>query len=147
MPGYTRKQLEAKDKDELIDIILAMQSMIKTLVERVDTLEKEVDYLKKPTTSRNSSLPPSSDLFKHKNQSLRPKSNRKTGGQPGHTGYTLEMSENPDFIKHHFPQGNCPCCNKTYATSDFSIFDKRQVIDIPQIKSTVTDQSGLWYQL
>jgi transposase len=139
MVEYTRKQLEAKDKDELIDIILVMQSIIKTLVERVDTLEKEVKYLKKPTTSHNSSLPPSKDLFKHKNQSLRPKSNRKTGGQPGHTGHTLEMSDTPDYIRHHFPQGNCPCCNKTYTTSDFFIFDKRQVIDIPQIKSTVTD--------
>jgi transposase len=139
MVEYTRKQLEAKDKDELIDIILVMQSMIKTLVKRVDSLEKEVAHLKKPTTSRNSSLPPSKDLFTHKNQSLRPKSKRRTGGQPGHTGHTLEMSENPDFIKHHLPQANCPCCNKTYATSDFSVLDKRQVIDIPQIKSTVTD--------
>lgn len=93
MVEYTRKQLEAKDKDELIDIILIMQSMINSLVARVDTLEKEVAILKKPTNSRNSSRPPSTDLFQHKNQSLRQKSNRKTGGQSGHLGHTLEMRE------------------------------------------------------
>lgn len=139
MVEYTRKQLEAKDKDELIDIILVMQSMIKTLVARVDALEKEVASLKKPTTSRNSSLAPSTDLFKYKNQSLRQKSNRKTGGQPGHPGRTLEMSETPDFTDHHLPQANCPCCNKTFANTDFGLLERRQVIDIPQIKATITD--------
>jgi len=139
MEEYTREQLEAKDKDELIEIILVMQSMIKALVERVDTLEKEVARLKKPTTSRNSSLPPSKDLFSQKNQSLRPKSNLRTGGQPGHPGHTLEVSENPDLIKHYLPESNCPCCNKTYAASDLCVLEKRQVVDIPQIKAIITD--------
>jgi len=139
MVEYTRKQLEAKDKDELIDIILIMQSMIKTLVARVDTLEKEVAILKKPTNSRNSSRPPSTDLFQHKNQSLRQKSNRKTGGQSGHLGHTLEMRENPDFTEHYLPQRNCPCCNRSFATTDFRLWEQRQVIDIPQIKAVITD--------
>lgn len=139
MEKYTREQLETKSKDELIDIILVMQSMIETLVARVTSLEQEVERLKKPRNSRNSSLPPSQDLFSYKNQSLRQKSNRKTGGQTGHKGHTLEMCDNPDFMEHHFPDSICPCCKKVHATSDFTMLEHRQVIDIPVIKATVTD--------
>jgi hypothetical protein len=59
-----------------------MQSMIKAIVDRAATLEKEVPILKKATTSRNRSRPSSTDLFPHKNKILRQKSNRKTAGQP-----------------------------------------------------------------
>ena len=83
MVEYTRQQLESKDKEELIEIILAMQAMVKILVERVDNLEKEVSRLKKPTTSRNSSLPPSKDLTNQRYPKPRREGERKTGGQPG----------------------------------------------------------------
>jgi transposase len=70
---------------------------------------------------------------------LRQKSHRKTGGQPGHLGHTLEMYETPDFTDHHLPQGNCPCCNRTFTATDFRLLGQRQVIDIPQIKAVITD--------
>ncbi|MEQ8473495.1 MAG: hypothetical protein RIC35_20025, partial [Marinoscillum sp.] len=44
-----------------------------------------------------------------RNQSLRPKSNRKTGGQPGHEGSTLKMSSTPNQIKEMIP-GYCNAC-------------------------------------
>ncbi len=47
--------------------------------------------------SRNSSKPPSSDPNREKNPQK--KSDRKPGGQNGHTGKTLEKVDNPDKIK------------------------------------------------
>ena len=59
-------------------------------------------------TSSNSHLSPSSDLSR-KNQSLREKSDKPVGGQIGHTGHTLEMTDSPDEIKDLYPSfcNNC----------------------------------------
>lgn len=146
MVGYTRKQLESKDKEELIDIILEMQDiilelqgMVTTLVNRVGSLESEVSRLRKPTTSRNSSLPPSKDMFSQRYPGRRSKSKLKTGGQKGHPGHTLEMSSAPDVVRRHMPLPHCPACDKTFSDTDFRVMEKRQVVDIPPIKSVITD--------
>jgi hypothetical protein len=47
--------------------------------------------------SSNSHIPPSKNIFK-KITSLRPKTGRKPGGQPGHKGSTLHRSEKPNVI-------------------------------------------------
>ena len=63
--------------------------------------------------SKNSSKPPSSDGLKkktHQTRSLRGKSKRKTGGQKGHQGQTLEQVINPDkIINHSAPNLCCEC--------------------------------------
>uniref|UniRef100_UPI0037503C62 DUF6444 domain-containing protein n=1 Tax=Armatimonas sp. TaxID=1872638 RepID=UPI0037503C62 len=55
--------------------------------------------------SQNSSKPPSTDQKKtNKNRSLREKSGRKPGAQPGHKGKTLEKVDNPDEVIPHRPE-------------------------------------------
>ena len=53
-----------------------------------------------PKNSGNSSVPPSKermgDEIKRRTSSLRERSGRKPGGQPGHEGNTRMMSEHPD---------------------------------------------------
>lgn len=157
MVAFTRKQLEAKDKDELIDIILSLQSMVESLASLVVTLEakvaslekevvsleKEVGRLKKPTTSRNSSLPPSKDLtggrYPKGGSGNKGKSGRKSGGQLGHRGSTLEMSATPGIVRDHFPGLDCPGCSKVFGPSDFRVLERRQVVDIPPIEAIVTE--------
>ena len=81
--------------------------------------------------SHNYSLPPSSDLFT-KSKSLRPVSTRPNGGQLGHKGSTLEMSQTPDKIidlKSDF----CSVCGQSLETELFILNSKRQVIEIPPI--------------
>ena len=53
-----------------------------------------------PKNSSNSGVPPSKermgDEIKRRTTSLREKSGKKPGGQPGHEGYTRKLSEHPD---------------------------------------------------
>jgi len=114
-----------------------LKAEVQDLKAEVQDLKEEVKRLKTPKNSGNSSLPPSHDLFKFKNQSLREKSDKKSGGQPGHKGETLLMSPSPDKIIEHWPDQKCPQCGKVHADNSSQIIGKRQVIDIPMIKASV----------
>jgi transposase len=137
----SKESLRKRSKEELVDICYDLFIVVDQLTKQVQTLQKEVDQLKrkKPKNSSNSSLPPSQDLFRLKNQSLRKKSNKKTGGQPGHTGETLSMSETPDETIPHMPDALCPFCGKIHTPESAEIISKRQVIDIPVVKAKVTE--------
>lgn len=81
--------------------------------------------------SHNSSLPPSSDLVT-KNKSLRPVSNKPSGGQIGHEGTSLEISSTPDKIidlKAEF----CSFCGLSLSKASFVLKTTRQVIELPPI--------------
>jgi len=136
---WTISELKAKTKDQLIGLLATCTQEADELRVRIATLEKELAAHKIPTTSRNSSMPPSTDLFSHRNQSLREKSTLKTGGQPGHKGHTLAKNPHPDFRVKHLPAEQCPFCKKSFQASDFSLLEERQVVDIPKIKASVTN--------
>ena len=127
--------------EELKRIVL-MQAQelakIPLLIARIEILERELERYKTRKDSNNSSLPPSKDENKPpRTSSLREKSGRKPGGQPGHEGKTLEMTETPDeIIEHH--SCFCPECGKDVSELPFEFSGKRQVIDIPPIKQIVT---------
>ena len=112
--------------------LLVLQSQkIKSLEEKVELL---LDLLQKKNVkkdSHNSSLPPSSDLFS-KNKSLRSVSIRPNGGQIGHKGSTLEMSETPDKIID-LMSDFCSVCGQSLSGELFTLKAKRQVIEIPPI--------------
>jgi len=97
---------EAK-KRELLELIKkdpeAFVELLLDLMERVEVLEQKLAL-----NSHNSSKPPSSDGYnKPKPKSLRQKGKRKSGGQPGHPGKTLEFTKDPDeTIKHRL--SHCP---------------------------------------
>lgn len=100
---------------------------IRLLTEKVDLLLKEVERLTHQKNSKNSSLPPSSDITR-KPKSLRGKSNRSSGGQPGHIGYTLipdsEVTETTK-LKTSF----CRNCGTSLADAEFTLKTVRKVID------------------
>lgn len=88
-------------------------------------------------TSKNSHLPPSVDLSR-KNQSLREKSNKPVGGQKGHEGTTLKMSETPDETIALVPNF-CSQCGQDLKDFSFELLTKRQVTDIPPIVPIITE--------
>src|ERR1700680_108539 len=82
------------------------QQQIKLLSEQVQALQ---DQLKKD--SHNSHLPPSSDRFHRQPKSLRQKSGKKAGGQPGRPGSTLMLSPTPDTVIVHAVE-QCQHCQR-----------------------------------
>ena len=82
------------DTDILLQTLIAkiqeQQKTIEVLVGRISLLEAELAIYKNKKNSNNSHIPPSKDENRpKKNQSLRKKSGKKPGGQPGHEGKTL----------------------------------------------------------
>jgi transposase len=78
--------------------------------------------------STNSSQPPSSSLFV-KPQSLRVKTGRKPGGQPGHPGSTLRIKENPDMVME-YKVDICHHCGNKLSLETATISQSRQVWDV-----------------
>ena len=111
----------------------------KTLIERTEKLEARVTELEEKTkkNSRNSSKPPSSDDF------IKPKSQRKPsgkspGGQKGHKGHHLKMSDNPDRKITHTVR-ECFGCGKSLEHIPPTGTERRQVYDIPPLKVEIDE--------
>ncbi|WP_341274316.1 IS66 family transposase [Clostridium beijerinckii] len=88
--------------------------------------------------SNNSSKPPSTDGFKKKTKSLRTKSDKKPGGQEGHEGSTLELSDNPDEIEIHGVD-KCDICGESLQDVTPERYIIRQIVDIPDIKVKIIE--------
>jgi transposase len=71
-------------------------------------------------------------------KSLRKKSGKKAGGQPGHRGYHLRQVEIPDQVCMH-PVLYCERCQHDLRTYQASIPERRQVIDLPAKRFWVTE--------
>lgn len=101
---------------------------------QIKNLETEIAILKNKKNSNNSHLPPSKDENRaKKNQSLREKTDRKPGGQPGHEGTTLQCSNQVDEVIKHSP-GFCSCCGNDLSTTAATFISSRQLIDVPPIQ-------------
>ena len=124
------------------ETINTLQAQVVALNEQVDTLKVEVKELKSrlDKNSRNSNKPPSTDEF-IKPKSQREKSGKKTGGQKGHQGHTLKMSEHPDTIVIHHPE-QCSGCGHELSLEQPVKTEKRQVFDIPLPKPEITEHQG-----
>lgn len=140
--------LEELSQGELIELVKLLLSQTQKLQSENEALRKqleeqssEIQRLKDQVAkdSRNSGKPPSSDgLKKRRTESLRKKSGRKSGGQKGHKGHTLKMSENPDHIIVH-ELSVCPECAHDLREIKPSAHRHRQVYDIPPVELEVTE--------
>ncbi len=129
-----RDQIEQRDRH-----MAQRDELIAQLLQRVQALEERV-----AKDSHNSSLPPSSDRFvrQKKSRSLRKSSGKKAGGQDGHSGATLEMSETPDEVIALSPITQCQHCQADLRGITAKARERRQVIDVPLPRLHVTEYQG-----
>ena len=120
-------ELIKKDPEAVVELLL-------DLMEQLEDLKQQL-----AKNSRNSSKPPSSDGYnKPQPKSRRKKGRRKSGGQPGHSGKTLEFSKNPDRIIEH-KLLHCPISGESFTDKDIFNIIKRQVFDLPEPKLLVDE--------
>ena len=114
----TQLQQQNEQLTELQEIIAAKDAQIAALTARIEELTHKKN-------SGNSSKPPSSErLNKPAPKSLRTKSGKPAGGQPGHKGSGMKIDREPDEVIEHRPiqcegcphAGTCKlrCCETRY---------------------------------
>src|SRR6187551_1495254 len=115
--------------DVLAALVVEQARVIEELRARVAALEAENAELKRRLgmNSTNSSKPPSTDspFTKPTPKSLRRRSGRKPGGQPGHPGSTLALVNNPNQRRRHEPDA-CTGCGASLAGAPEVGMERRQ---------------------
>lgn len=124
-------------EEAVVKAFQELSEAIVTLLVRVTELE---DQLAK--NSGNSGKPPSSDGYeKPAPKSRRKRSGKKSGGQVGHPGHTLEMVAKPDHVEKH-PVTCCAHC-QTLLTKEKAIkVERRQVFELPEVRLEVTEHQA-----
>lgn len=117
-----------------------LEALVAQQAQRIAELEALVAELRArlDQNSSNSSKPPSTDGYAkqpvNKDRSLRRRSGRKPGGQPGHQGHHLERREDPDRAVLH-PVERCECCGRDLSEAPIVESQSRQVFDLPDMPS------------
>lgn len=129
------------DPEGATNIILELYAIVEKQAKKIEKLEARIEELEARLNknSRNSSFPPSCDIFNPKphTKSLRKKSGKKPGGQKNHKGSTLELSNQPDeIIKNQV--GTCKCGHPLHNIKPHKIL-RRQEYEIPHVPLKVTE--------
>lgn len=126
-----------------VEQLLATQATLEQQVSSLTAQLKELEARVKKD-SHNSHQPPSRDgLAKRpRPRSLRKRSGRKSGGQPGHPGVTRCLVDHPDTVVSHLPV-SCAGCGADLETAPEMGRERRQVIDIPEPCPVVTEHQAV----
>jgi transposase len=121
-------------------VIALVESLLKAQADAIEKLEARIKVLEDQASkdSHNSSKPPSGDGFKKRPQSLRSKSGRKSGGQAGHPGSTLEWVEVPDEIEQQVIDV-CQGCGASLVAMPIVEWQCAQVHDLVPIEIRVKE--------
>jgi transposase len=125
--------------EERVGVLLRQ---VEALTDQVAELTAQVAELvaRLGADSSSSGLPPSKDPPGARTRSLRKKTGRKPGGQVGHEGRTLQVSDAPDRVVEHRPGACAGCGDRLDGLSVPTKVEARQVFDLPgRLRLEVTE--------
>jgi len=125
-------------REAVVEVLLAMDRRIRQLEARVEKLERQL-----ARSSRNSSLPPSSDPpGKRRPARGKDRSGRSQGAQPGHEGHGRELLplSAVDRVIEHWPE-RCECGHVFAAGELLAVGEpvRHQVEELPVISTQVIE--------
>jgi transposase len=132
-----------QEKSHLQEQVRMQQEVIERQSQQIALLTAQIEDLQARLSkdSHNSHLPPSSDRFKRQPKSLRKKSGKKAGGQPGHPGQHLQMVETPDQVINHGVE-TCPACQHDLREVPVLQLERRQVVELPPKRVVVIEHQA-----
>lgn len=111
------------------------EAHVQPLLQRVAELEAQLGQ-----DSHNSNWSSSRDKHRRRTTSMRVKSDKPVGGQPGHSGRTLKVVDKPQHREVHRPVICSGCGNALSADAPAQLnATRRQVFDIPPVHLEVTE--------
>lgn len=109
--------------------------------QRIEQLEKQLENLQEKVNcnSKNSSIPPSTEIVKPFSKKPLKRKKRKRGGQKGHTGNSRELYPESECqsTKNHLPE-TCKCCGEKLSGTDENPY-RHQVVEIPPIELEIVE--------
>lgn len=139
----TPEELLRQENTQLQEQVRTQQELIEQQAQQIALLTAQVEDLQARLSkdSHNSHLPPSSDRFKRHPKSLRKKSGKQAGGQPGHPGQLLRMVETPDQVISHRIE-ICPACQHDLREVTALQVERRQVVELPPKRVVVIEHQA-----
>lgn len=123
-----KASIEELSREELI-------ALLYELTKRVRELEEQLRLKKTPTTSKNSSQPPSRD---YKGEKKKRQRSRKKGAKFGHEKQERELVEKPDKVFYALVD-NCQTCHINLLDQAPRQIIRRQITELPEIKPVVIE--------
>lgn len=135
------RALVAENAGAFVELYLDLEEKLIEVLAEVKELREQMNK-----NSGNSSKPPSSDGYgKPAPKSLRERSGKKPGGQPGHEGKTLMPVEVPDHVIEYKLE-RCPVSGRALSDRDIVGQISRQVFELPAPRLEVTEHRVFVYR-
>jgi transposase len=132
---FNESELSQLSKEEIVQLVLQLQKLVTELVNEVEAQRMKVDHNRKPpTTSQNSSQPPSRDQKKNAGKDRR---KHRHGPPKGHEKHKREMVADPDHVVH-VRADHCEYC-QAEMKEEGRLIRINQITEIPEIRSEVIE--------